>query len=85
MAAGDQGAAGCANQYTTATTGIGVNGLASTPYNVAVGGTDFEDDYLNEDFQLLELRQRGGLVVGQIVYPGNSMEQQLRQPIDRAV
>ena len=49
VAAGDQGAAGCANQYTTATTGIGVNGLASTPYNVAVGGTDFEDDYLNED------------------------------------
>jgi hypothetical protein len=25
--------------------GIGVSGFASTPYNVAVGGTDFEDNY----------------------------------------
>ena len=28
-----------------ATTGISVNGLASTPYNVAVGGTDFGETY----------------------------------------
>ena len=27
------------------TYGIGVSGLASTPYNVAVGGTDFGDTY----------------------------------------
>jgi subtilase family serine protease len=27
--------------------GIGVNALASTPYNVAVGGTDFSDSYSN--------------------------------------
>ena len=30
---------------TSATHGIGVSGLASTPYNVAVGGTDFGDTY----------------------------------------
>jgi len=29
--------------------GIGVSGLASTAYNVAVGGTDFGDSYLNEN------------------------------------
>ena len=32
-----------------ASNGISVNGLASTPYNVAVGGTDFADSYLNEN------------------------------------
>ncbi len=34
---------------TVATHGIGVNAFASTPYNVAVGGTDFEDTYLGKD------------------------------------
>lgn len=49
---GDQGSAGCENPnygLTTAqpaTTGLAVNGLASTPFNVAVGGTDF-DQYTN--------------------------------------
>ena len=31
--------------HRTATHGIGVNAFASTPYNVAVGGTDFSDTY----------------------------------------
>ena len=31
-----------------AVTGISVNGLGSTAYNVAVGGTDFEDSYLGD-------------------------------------
>jgi subtilase family serine protease len=45
VSSGDQGAAGCfdASDLTQANFGIGVNGLASTPYNVAVGGTDFGD------------------------------------------
>ena len=46
VAAGDQGAASCdAGDLTTAAAshGIGVNALASTQYNVAVGGTDFGD------------------------------------------
>jgi subtilase family serine protease len=38
---GDSGAAASDLRATSATHGIGVNGLASTPYNVAVGGTDF--------------------------------------------
>ena len=32
-----------------ATHGIGVSGFASTPYNVAVGGTDFGDTYAGTD------------------------------------
>ena len=41
---GDSGSAGCDNPnlVTSATQGFGINGLASTPYNIAVGGTDFD-------------------------------------------
>jgi hypothetical protein len=45
VAAGDSGAAGCDNSVSEATHGIGVNAFASTPYNVAVGGTDFSDTF----------------------------------------
>jgi subtilase family serine protease len=45
VAAGDEGAASCDAGATGATHGIGVSGWASTPYNVAVGGTDFGDTY----------------------------------------
>jgi subtilase family serine protease len=45
VSAGDDGAAGCDDEfgYSSAVHGIGVSGFASTPYNVAVGGTDFAD------------------------------------------
>jgi len=53
VAAGDSGSAGCdapmstgnrgANTTTPAALGFAVSGLASTPYNVAVGGTEFND------------------------------------------
>jgi subtilase family serine protease len=45
VAAGDEGAASCDAGASGATHGIGVSGWASTPYNVAVGGTDFADSY----------------------------------------
>jgi pro-kumamolisin-like protein len=47
--AGDQGAALCTRFYTDGTdysyAGISITGWGETPYNVAVGGTDFEDVY----------------------------------------
>ena len=44
VAAGDSGAAGCDDPtMATVGTGLGVNGLASTPYDVCVGGTQFAD------------------------------------------
>jgi hypothetical protein len=48
VSTGESGSAGCddPNQEGLATHQAGVNGLASTPYNVAVGGTDF-DEYGN--------------------------------------
>jgi hypothetical protein len=44
VSSGDGGSAGCDNfdTETQATLGLAVSGLASTPYNVAVGGTDFD-------------------------------------------
>ncbi len=45
VSAGDEGAASCDADETSATHGIAVSGFASTPYNVAVGGTDFGDTY----------------------------------------
>jgi len=43
VAAGDSGSAGCDDSETEefAESGLAVNGLGSTPYNVSVGGTDF--------------------------------------------
>jgi subtilase family serine protease len=45
VASGDSGAAACDQNQTAASFGITVSALASTPYNVAVGGTDFSDTY----------------------------------------
>jgi hypothetical protein len=44
VSAGDGGSAGCDNFDTelVASDGVAVSGFASTPYNVAVGGTDFD-------------------------------------------
>ena len=47
VSAGDGSAAGCDNFDTEAfaVNGIAVNGLASTPFNFAAGGTDFSDTF----------------------------------------
>ena len=44
LSSGDGGSAGCDNFNTqqVATQGLAVSGLASTPFNVSVGGTDFD-------------------------------------------
>ncbi len=46
VSAGDAGSAGCDNfdSETSATGPISVNGLGSTPYNIAVGGTQFNEN-----------------------------------------
>src|SRR5579863_363127 len=55
VSSGDEGAASCdandssSGEAVAATHGISISGFASTPYNVAVGGTDFADTYLNEN------------------------------------
>ncbi len=50
VSTGDSGSAACDDQNTetSAQYGAQVNGLASTPYNIAVGGTDFNLNTSNE-------------------------------------
>jgi subtilase family serine protease len=43
VAAGDAGPAACDRNSSIAAQGLSVNGISSTPYNIAVGGTDFND------------------------------------------
>jgi large repetitive protein len=45
VSSGDNGAAGCdsAESFSSAVEGLAVNGVASTAYNVAVGGTEFAE------------------------------------------
>ena len=47
VSSGDSGSAGCDNENSVwqASLGLAVNALASTPYNIAVGGTDFDALY----------------------------------------
>lgn len=44
VSSGDNGSAGCdnPNSVTVASDGFGVNAMASTPFNIAVGGTDYD-------------------------------------------
>jgi hypothetical protein len=43
VSSGDQGSAVCDGGGTSASFGLTVSGFTSTPYNVSVGGTDFND------------------------------------------
>ena len=49
VAAGDEGPSSCSDDFSAGTeydvTSLGVTGWGETPYNVTVGGTDFEDTY----------------------------------------
>jgi hypothetical protein len=47
---GDETAASCDAGEVDATHGIGVSGWTDTPYNVAVGGTDFYDGFQSDQF-----------------------------------
>ncbi len=49
VSSGDAGASGCSRNFSVGSeydvTSLGVSGWGETPYNVSVGGTDFEDTY----------------------------------------
>ncbi len=48
-ASGDEGPSSCSNEFANGASydqaSLGISGWTSTPYNVSVGGTDFEDVY----------------------------------------
>src|SRR5271157_4784820 len=45
VSSGDDAAAGCDRDASSATHGIGITGWGSSPYNVSVGGTDYGDSF----------------------------------------
>jgi subtilase family serine protease len=49
VSSGDDAAAGCDRDNQVAFHGIAITGWGGTPYNVAVGGTDFGDSYLGQN------------------------------------
>ncbi|MGA2581043.1 MAG: protease pro-enzyme activation domain-containing protein [Bryobacteraceae bacterium] len=51
VSSGDESATSCSADLDYSRYGIGVSGYTSTPYNVSVGGTDFEDSYLGTNAQ----------------------------------
>jgi hypothetical protein len=51
VAVGDEGAASCDAGEAAAEYGISVSGFASTPYNLAAGGTDYTDTYSGTNSQ----------------------------------
>ncbi len=80
VAAADTGADGCQYVYYYATDGLSVDNAASTPYNIAAGGTDFSDVFSGTEATVLVGDQRRQLSERAIVYPGDGLERKLRQP-----
>ena len=80
VASGDQGAAACDYADSipyAAEFGFAVSGTSSTPYNVAVGGTDF--NWAKQHHILLECHQRHKWSFRTRVYSRSPMERHLRQ------
>ena len=59
VSSGDEGAASCDYGKSKASHGIAANGIASTQYDVAVGGTDFGDTYHHENSQYWNANNTG--------------------------
>ena len=68
VSSGDNGPAGCdvPEGFTPAQNGLNVSGLASTPYNVAVGGTEFKENGADSTYWLTENRSDLSSAVGYI-------------------
>jgi hypothetical protein len=68
VASGDNGPAGCDAAVSThpAQYGLNVSGLASTPYNVAVGGTEFMENGDDSTYWLAENRPDLSSAIGYI-------------------
>ena len=69
VATGDSGSAGCDGlpDQSAAQAGLAVSGIASTPFNVAMGGTDFDD--ASQPVSVLEYGEQYAVaILRQVVY-----------------
>ena len=85
VSSGDEGAASCDADEANATHGIGVSGFASTPYNVAVGGTDYGDTYAGTNSTYWNATNSRNLWIGHVLCSRDSLERFLRQRATRGV
>ena len=82
VATGDTGAAGCTStadfgqQGDVNSSGYAVSGLASTPYTLAVGGTDFD---ITQEAQYWSGSNQPGCSQRAVAHTGNGVERLLRQ------
>ena len=83
VSSGDEGAASSDANATKATHGIAVSGFASTPYNIAVGGTDFGDTAAGSTASYWNATNTHLLRLGQELHPRDPLERLLRQLADR--
>jgi len=68
VSSGDNGPAGCdpAVSFNPAKNGLNVSGLASTPYNVAVGGTELKENGADSTYWLSQNRSDLSSAIGYI-------------------
>jgi subtilase family serine protease len=68
VASGDSGAAGCdpALNVQPATHGPNISGIASTPFNTAIGGTEFNENGLDGNYWLANNRSDLSSAIGYI-------------------
>ncbi len=70
VSSGDSGASGCDVQTSARGTGLAVNGLCSTPYDICVGGTEFNEGRKGSAFWSPVNRPDGGSVIAYIPEEG---------------
>ena len=80
VSSGDSGSAGCDSSWVSfsaaASSGLAVNGFASTPWNVAVGGTDFDVLYstsLSSVEQYIQAPSTTATLLGNPPYYGTAL------------
>ena len=79
VASGDTGGDGCQNVGAYATDGLSLVNEASTPYNIAAGGTDFSDVFSGTTSTYWSAVNGAQLCKRAIVYSGDDVERKLRQ------
>jgi subtilase family serine protease len=81
VAAGDSGSDGCQNVYKYATQGLSVVNAASTPYNIAAGGTDFSDVFSGTTSRYWSAANETGQVSAQSYIPEMTWNDSCASPL----
>src|SRR5258708_23804972 len=81
VAAADTGADGCQYVYYHATDGLSVDNAASTPYNIAAGGTDFSDVFSGTAAQYWSATNGAGFLSAQSYIPEMAWNESCGSPL----